>query len=43
MDIPLMEHFRDRPYNLQGGGGYGDFLRSEFFFSDAKRDFFPRI
>ena len=24
-----MEHFRDRPFNLQGGGGYVDFFRTQ--------------
>ena len=43
MDIPLMEHFRDRPYNLQGGGGYGDFLRSEFFFRTQSAIFSPEF
>ena len=30
-------HVRDRSFNLQGGGGYGFFFRSEIFFSDNTR------
>ena len=28
--------FRDRPFNLKGGGGYGFLFRSEFFFRTTR-------
>ena len=31
-----MGKIRDRPFNLQGGGGYGLLLRSEFFFRTTR-------
>ena len=38
---------RDRPFNLQGGEGYGFLFRSDFFFSDNTRVriliFFPEF
>jgi hypothetical protein len=33
--MPL-EHIRDRPFNLQGDGGYGFLFRSEFFFRTTR-------
>jgi hypothetical protein len=38
LDVVPIVHFseiktlRDRPFNLQGGGGYGFLFHSEFFF-----------
>ena len=35
--LTLIDWLRDRPSNLQGGGGYGCLFRSEFFFRTNTR------